>query len=38
MSWELHGKYPRILTDEVVGEEATKLFDDAQVMLGKIID
>ncbi len=36
-SWELHGKYPRILTDKVVGEEATKLFDDAQVMLGKII-
>ena len=36
-SWELHGKYPKILTDKVVGEEATKLFADAQEMLGKII-
>ena len=38
MSWELHGKYPRILDDEVVGAEARKLFDEAQVMLQKIID
>ena len=38
MSWELHGKYPKILTDKVVGEEATKLFADARVMLDKIID
>ncbi len=38
MSWELHGKYPKILTDEVVGEEATKLFADAQAMLRKIIE
>ncbi|MDP2562701.1 methionine synthase [Psychrobium sp. 1_MG-2023] len=37
-SWELHGKYPNILTDKVVGEEATKLFADAQVMLKQIID
>jgi len=37
-SWELHGKYPNILKDKVVGEEATKLFADAQEMLGKIID
>ncbi len=36
MSWELHGKYPKILTDKVVGEEATKLFADAQAMLKKI--
>ena len=36
-SWELHGKYPAILTDEVVGVEATKLFNDAQKMLDKII-
>ena len=35
-TWELHGKYPGILTDEVVGEEATKLFEDAKEMLGKI--
>ena len=38
MSWELHGKYPRILTDEVVGETATKTFNDGQAMLKKIID
>lgn len=36
-SWELHGKYPAILTDEVVGKEATNLFADAQEMLAKII-
>ena len=36
-SWELHGKYPAILTDEVVGEQATELFADAQEMLKKII-
>ncbi len=38
MSWELAGKYPRILEDEVVGEAATNLFKDAQVMLQRIID
>lgn len=38
MSWELHGKYPKILQDKVVGEEATRLFGDAQAMLKKIID
>jgi 5-methyltetrahydrofolate--homocysteine methyltransferase len=32
-SWELHGKYPKILADEVVGVEATKLYADAQAML-----
>ena len=37
-SWELHGKYPKILTDKVVGEEATKLFGDAQQMLKRLID
>tara|TARA_R110000851_G_scaffold63303_2_gene144934 strand:- start:128434 stop:131157 length:2724 start_codon:yes stop_codon:yes gene_type:complete len=36
-SWELHGKYPNILTDEVVGEQASELFKDAQQMLQKII-
>jgi 5-methyltetrahydrofolate--homocysteine methyltransferase len=36
-TWELHGKYPAILTDEVVGEEATKLFADAKEMLEKIV-
>lgn len=38
ISWDLAGKYPRILTDEVVGEAATALFDDAQAMLSKLID
>ena len=37
-SWELHGKYPAILTDEVVGEQATILFKDAQLQLKKILD
>lgn len=36
-SWELHGKYPAILTDKVVGEQATELFADAKAMLNKII-
>ena len=37
-SWDLHGKYPEILNDEIVGQEATSLFIDAQNMLRKIID
>ena len=37
-SWDLHGKYPHILNDEVVGQEATSLFIDAQNMLRKIIN
>jgi 5-methyltetrahydrofolate--homocysteine methyltransferase len=36
-AWELHGKFPAILKDSVVGEEATKLYEDAQEMLDKII-
>ncbi len=36
-SWELHGKYPAILTDEIVGEQAQNLFDDAQKMLNQIV-
>ncbi|WP_309613694.1 methionine synthase [Flavobacterium sp.] len=36
-SWELYGKYPAILTDEVVGEQATSLFADAQEMLKQIV-
>ena len=36
-SWELHGKYPAILSDQVVGEQATDLFSDAQEMLKKIV-
>ena len=37
-SWDLHGKYPEILSDEVVGKEATQLFDEAKVMLQQLID
>ena len=37
-AWELAGRYPRILKDEVVGEEATKLLAEGQAMLKKIID
>ena len=36
-SWELKGSYPKILSDATRGAEATKLFNDAQVMLNKII-
>ena len=38
ISWDLAGKFPRILTDEVVGEAATALYADAQEMLKKLID
>jgi 5-methyltetrahydrofolate--homocysteine methyltransferase len=37
-AWELAGKYPRILNDEIVGEHATNLFRDAKAMLTKIVD
>ena len=37
-TWELFGKYPAILTDEVVGEQATSVFADAQAMLQVILD
>ncbi len=37
-AWELHGNYPAILTDAVVGESARSLWADAQDMLAKIID
>ena len=37
-SWELHGKYPALLEDEVVGEQATALFKDAQVLLKRILN
>ncbi|PIQ86598.1 MAG: methionine synthase [Candidatus Omnitrophica bacterium CG11_big_fil_rev_8_21_14_0_20_45_26] len=35
-TWELHGKFPAILSDKKVGVEAKKLFDDAQALLKKI--
>ena len=37
-AWELAGRYPKIFQDEKVGEEARKLFADAQAMLKKIIN
>ncbi|TDD76280.1 methionine synthase [Flavobacterium caseinilyticum] len=36
-TWELFGKYPAILTDEIVGEQATSLFADAKEMLDVIL-
>ena len=36
-SWELHGRYPDILKDRVVGTHASELFNDAQVLLQQII-
>jgi 5-methyltetrahydrofolate--homocysteine methyltransferase len=37
ITWELHGKYPQILQDAVVGVEATRLFNDAKALLEQII-
>ena len=37
-TWELAGKYPNILDDEIVGDEAKQLFADAQAMLKTIVD
>jgi 5-methyltetrahydrofolate--homocysteine methyltransferase len=36
-AWELHGRFPDILTDAIVGEEATKLYTEAQAMLKRIV-
>lgn len=37
-TWELAGRYPKILEDELIGSEAKKLFNDAQAMLKKIVE
>ncbi|MBX3417074.1 MAG: methionine synthase [Pirellulaceae bacterium] len=37
MSWDLHGKYPQILDDEVVGKQARELFNDAQTVLRDLV-
>ena len=37
MAWELKGKYPTIFDDVTVGNEAKKLFDDAQRLLDDIV-
>jgi len=36
-SWDLHGKFPAILTDKVVGEQASIMYEEAQVMIDEII-
>jgi len=36
-TWELHGKFPAILSDEIVGAEASALFEDAQKMLTEMV-
>ncbi|MBP6000193.1 MAG: methionine synthase [Sediminibacterium sp.] len=38
IAWELHGNFPAILTDEKVGEVASKLYQDAQALLKKIVE
>jgi len=38
IAWELHGKFPAILTDEVVGTQATQLYNDAQELLKRVIE
>ncbi len=37
IAWEMHGKFPQILSDAVVGKEATKLYEDANALLDKIV-
>jgi len=37
-TWEMGGSYPRIFTDKKIGDEAKKLYDDAQVLLKRIVD
>jgi 5-methyltetrahydrofolate--homocysteine methyltransferase len=37
IAWEMHGKFPQLLKDEKIGKEATKLYEDAQALLRKII-
>ena len=37
IAWELHGKFPAILSDAIVGVEATKLYNDANALLDKIV-
>lgn len=38
IAWEMHGKFPAILSDEIIGKEATKLYNDAQQLLQQIVD
>ena len=38
IAWELAGRFPRILTDPVIGDEASKLYEEAKIMLAQIIE
>ena len=38
IAWEMHGKFPQLLSDEIIGQAATRLYGDAQSLLKKIID
>jgi 5-methyltetrahydrofolate--homocysteine methyltransferase len=38
IAWEMHGKFPQLLSDEVIGEAASRLYTDAQTLLKKIIE
>jgi len=37
IAWEMHGNFPEILTDKIVGKEATKLYNDANALLDMIV-
>ena len=37
IAWEMHGKFPQILTDPIVGKEATKLYNDANALLDQVV-
>ena len=37
IAWEMHGKFPQILSDTIIGAEATKLYNDARALLKKIV-
>jgi 5-methyltetrahydrofolate--homocysteine methyltransferase len=37
ITWEMHGNFPEILTDMLLGKEATKLYNDANALLDKMI-
>lgn len=38
IAWEMHGKFPQILNDPIIGTEATKLYNDARKLLQQVID
>ena len=38
IAWEMHGKFPALLNDDIIGKEATKLYNDAQQLLKQIIE